>query len=185
MSAAAAATLLIGPEPGFSEEELELARSRGVAVATFGPVVLRTETAAIVAAALDAAGDGVPGVTTFATEFLGCKVSLADAQAVRERLIGDGHAEADRPPIRVVNTCCVTAEAVAKSRKAVRRAARSAERVFVTGCAANLRRRVRRSPRTSTVVAARSEPSRRRRRAGRLRSAAPVPRPRSRALARM
>jgi len=46
------ATLLIGPEPGFSEAELELARSRGVAVATFGPVVLRTETAAIVAAAL-------------------------------------------------------------------------------------------------------------------------------------
>jgi 16S rRNA (uracil1498-N3)-methyltransferase len=46
------AMLLIGPEPGFSEEELELARSRGVAVATFGPVVLRTETAAIVAAAL-------------------------------------------------------------------------------------------------------------------------------------
>lgn len=46
------ATLLIGPEPGFSEEELDLARSRGVAVATFGPVVLRTETAAVVAAAL-------------------------------------------------------------------------------------------------------------------------------------
>jgi 16S rRNA (uracil1498-N3)-methyltransferase len=46
------ATLLIGPEPGFSEEELDLARARGVAVATFGPVVLRTETAAVVAAAL-------------------------------------------------------------------------------------------------------------------------------------
>jgi 16S rRNA (uracil1498-N3)-methyltransferase len=45
-------TLLIGPEPGFSESELELARASGVAVATFGPVVLRTETAAIVAAAL-------------------------------------------------------------------------------------------------------------------------------------
>jgi 16S rRNA (uracil1498-N3)-methyltransferase len=45
-------TLLIGPEPGFSEQELELARGRGVAVATFGPVVLRTETAAVVAAAL-------------------------------------------------------------------------------------------------------------------------------------
>jgi 16S rRNA (uracil1498-N3)-methyltransferase len=45
-------TLLIGPEPGFSEAELELARASGVAVATFGPVVLRTETAAIVAAAL-------------------------------------------------------------------------------------------------------------------------------------
>ncbi len=40
--------------------------------------------------------------------------------------------------MRVVNTCCVTAEAVAKSRKAVRRAARNADRVFVTGCAANL-----------------------------------------------
>jgi 16S rRNA (uracil1498-N3)-methyltransferase len=46
------ATLLIGPEPGFSDAELQLARERGVAVATFGPVVLRTETAAIVAAAL-------------------------------------------------------------------------------------------------------------------------------------
>ena len=43
---------MIGPEPGFSDVELELARSSGVAVATFGPVVLRTETAAIVAAAL-------------------------------------------------------------------------------------------------------------------------------------
>ena len=47
-----AATLLIGPEPGFSDAELRLAGERGVAVATFGPVVLRTETAAIVAAAL-------------------------------------------------------------------------------------------------------------------------------------
>jgi 16S rRNA (uracil1498-N3)-methyltransferase len=46
------ATLLIGPEPGFSEQELDLARARGVAVATFGPVVLRTETAAVVAGAL-------------------------------------------------------------------------------------------------------------------------------------
>ena len=33
-----------------------------------------------------AARDGVPGMTSFAVEFLGCKVSLADAQAVRERL---------------------------------------------------------------------------------------------------
>jgi 16S rRNA (uracil1498-N3)-methyltransferase len=46
------ATLLIGPEPGFADPELDLARERGVAVATFGPVVLRTETAAVVAAAL-------------------------------------------------------------------------------------------------------------------------------------
>jgi threonylcarbamoyladenosine tRNA methylthiotransferase MtaB len=80
-------------------------------------------------------------MTTFAVEFLGCKVSMADAQAVRERLAGEGHSEVDpeRAQVRVVNTCCVTAEAVAKSRKAVRRAAATAERVLVTGCAANLR----------------------------------------------
>jgi threonylcarbamoyladenosine tRNA methylthiotransferase MtaB len=78
-------------------------------------------------------------VTGFRTEFLGCKVSLADSQAIRERLIADGQHEAEAAEVRVVTTCCVTAEAVAKSRKSVRRAARSAERVFVTGCAANLR----------------------------------------------
>jgi threonylcarbamoyladenosine tRNA methylthiotransferase MtaB len=80
-------------------------------------------------------------MTSFAVEFLGCKVSLADAQSVRERLAEDGHAEvaAAAARVRVVNTCCVTAEAVAKSRKAVRRAARTADRVVVTGCAANLR----------------------------------------------
>jgi threonylcarbamoyladenosine tRNA methylthiotransferase MtaB len=79
-------------------------------------------------------------VSTFAVEFLGCKVSLADAQSVRERLAEDGHAEVapGRAEVRVVNTCCVTAEAVAKSRKAVRRAARTSGRVLVTGCAANL-----------------------------------------------
>jgi threonylcarbamoyladenosine tRNA methylthiotransferase MtaB len=79
-------------------------------------------------------------MSTFAVEFLGCKVSLADAQSVRERLAADGHAEvaSDRAEVRVVNTCCVTAEAVAKSRKAVRRAARTSGRVLVTGCAANL-----------------------------------------------
>jgi threonylcarbamoyladenosine tRNA methylthiotransferase MtaB len=77
----------------------------------------------------------------FAAEFLGCKVSMTDAQEIRERLVEAGHAEVDpgTAAVRIVNTCCVTAEAVAKSRKAVRRAARSAERVLVTGCGANLR----------------------------------------------
>jgi threonylcarbamoyladenosine tRNA methylthiotransferase MtaB len=77
-------------------------------------------------------------MTSFSTEFLGCKVALADSQAVRERLAAEGHQERPDGRIRVVTTCCVTAEAVAKSRKAVRRAARAGERVFVTGCAANL-----------------------------------------------
>ena len=38
----------------------------------------------------------------------------------------------------VINTCCVTNEAVAKSRQAAARAARTHDRVYVTGCAANL-----------------------------------------------
>jgi threonylcarbamoyladenosine tRNA methylthiotransferase MtaB len=78
-------------------------------------------------------------MASFTTRFLGCKVSYADAQAIRERLLGDGHHErADGAEIAVVNTCCVTAEAVSKSRQAASRAARTARRVYVTGCAANL-----------------------------------------------
>ena len=98
-------------------------------------------------------------MTTFATEFLGCKVSMTDAQGVRERLAADGHREvpADRAAVRVLNTCCVTAEAVAKSRKAARRAARSAERVVVTGCAAALEGAFDGLPENVTVLSRRSE----------------------------
>jgi threonylcarbamoyladenosine tRNA methylthiotransferase MtaB len=79
-------------------------------------------------------------MATFTARFLGCKVSFADAQAIRERLLEDGHAEAtgDSAEIAVVNTCCVTHEAVSKSRQAVSRASRTHARVYVTGCAANL-----------------------------------------------
>ncbi len=80
-----------------------------------------------------------PRMATFTTRFLGCKVSFADAQAIRERLLADGHHEtATSAEVAVVNTCCVTHEAVAKSRQAVSRLARSSRRVYVTGCAANL-----------------------------------------------
>ncbi len=78
-------------------------------------------------------------MATFSVRFLGCKVSHADAQAVRERLVADGHEE--RPgdaDIAVLNTCCVTHEAVSKSRQAASRAARSHRRVYLTGCAARL-----------------------------------------------
>ena len=34
-------------------------------------------------------------MATFSTRFLGCKVSFADAQAIRERLLADGHSEVD------------------------------------------------------------------------------------------
>ncbi len=78
-------------------------------------------------------------MTTFTSRFLGCKVSFADQQAIRERLLHDGHAEVERgAEIAVVNTCCVTNEALAKSRQAASRAARSHRAVYVTGCAANL-----------------------------------------------
>jgi len=79
-------------------------------------------------------------MATFTVDFLGCKVSQTDAQEIRERLIADGHLEAgtDAAEVAVVNTCCVTNEAVRKSRQAARRAARTANRVYVTGCGANL-----------------------------------------------
>jgi threonylcarbamoyladenosine tRNA methylthiotransferase MtaB len=78
-------------------------------------------------------------VTTFSIRFLGCKVSHVDAHEVRESLLTGGHAEVEGgADVAVVNTCCVTNEAVAKSRKAAARAARTHRRVYVTGCGANL-----------------------------------------------
>jgi threonylcarbamoyladenosine tRNA methylthiotransferase MtaB len=78
-------------------------------------------------------------MATFSVSFLGCKVSHTDAHDVRERLLHDGHVERDGPvDVAVVNTCCVTNEAVAKSRKEAARAARTHGRVYVTGCGANL-----------------------------------------------
>jgi 16S rRNA (uracil1498-N3)-methyltransferase len=44
--------LVIGPEGGFSEAEVAAARKGGASVASLGPSVLRTETAAVVAASL-------------------------------------------------------------------------------------------------------------------------------------
>ena len=99
-------------------------------------------------------------MATFRVDFLGCKVSHADVQAVRDALLADGHCERDDggADVAVINGCCVTNEGLAKSRKAAARAARTHARVYLTGCAANL-------PPTSlgdlpdgvTVVAKRSE----------------------------
>jgi 16S rRNA (uracil1498-N3)-methyltransferase len=44
--------LLVGPEGSFTDQELDAARSRGAALATLGPGILRTETAALVGATL-------------------------------------------------------------------------------------------------------------------------------------
>jgi threonylcarbamoyladenosine tRNA methylthiotransferase MtaB len=78
-------------------------------------------------------------VASFSVHFLGCKVSHVDAHEVRERLLADGHVESDgAADVAVVNTCCVTHEAVSKSRKQAARAARTHHKVYVTGCGANL-----------------------------------------------
>jgi threonylcarbamoyladenosine tRNA methylthiotransferase MtaB len=78
-------------------------------------------------------------MATFSVRFLGCKVSHVDAHEIRERLLADGHVERESDAdVAVVNTCCVTNEAVAKSRKEAARAARTHGRVYVTGCGANL-----------------------------------------------
>jgi threonylcarbamoyladenosine tRNA methylthiotransferase MtaB len=97
-------------------------------------------------------------MATFSVRFLGCKVSYTDAQSVRERLLADGHSEsANGADVAVVNTCCVTHEAVSKSRQAVSRAARTHERVYVTGCGANLDGAFDGAARNVTVVARPSE----------------------------
>lgn len=51
-SAASSILLLIGPEGGFSSEEITMAKKAGYSSVTLGPRILRMETAAIVAAAL-------------------------------------------------------------------------------------------------------------------------------------
>jgi 16S rRNA (uracil1498-N3)-methyltransferase len=51
-------TVAIGPEGGFSAEEVASARARGALVTRLGPNTLRTETAAVVATALLRSGTG-------------------------------------------------------------------------------------------------------------------------------
>jgi threonylcarbamoyladenosine tRNA methylthiotransferase MtaB len=93
----------------------------------------------------------------FSIRFLGCKVSHTDAHDVREALLADGHLEGGAD-VAVVNTCCVTHEAVRKSRQAATRAARTHSRVYVTGCGANLAADAFSGlPENVTVVARRSE----------------------------
>jgi threonylcarbamoyladenosine tRNA methylthiotransferase MtaB len=79
-------------------------------------------------------------VATFAVKFLGCKVSQADAMLARSALLAAGHtetAEADAE-LHVINTCCITSEAEAKSRQSARRSLKTAREVYVAGCAVNL-----------------------------------------------
>lgn len=70
---------------------------------------------------------------------LGCKVNRVESDTIAASLIAAGaeRVSAERADVIVVNTCTVTAEADAKTRKAVRRACRDGNcPVIVTGCAA-------------------------------------------------
>jgi len=97
-------------------------------------------------------------MATFSVDFLGCKVSHTDAHEIRERLLAGGHVEDSHgPDVAVLSTCCVTHEAVRKSRKAARQAARKGGRVYVTGCAANLKNAFAGLPENVVVVSLRSE----------------------------
>jgi threonylcarbamoyladenosine tRNA methylthiotransferase MtaB len=79
-------------------------------------------------------------VTSFAVKFLGCKVSQADAMLARQALLAAGHREVPEheAELHIINTCCITSEAEAKSRQSVRRSLRTAGEVLVSGCAVNL-----------------------------------------------
>jgi threonylcarbamoyladenosine tRNA methylthiotransferase MtaB len=82
----------------------------------------------------------VQAVSTFAVKFLGCKVSQADAMLARSALLAGGHEEVPEreADLHVINTCCITSEAQAKSRQSVRRSLKAASAVYVSGCAVNL-----------------------------------------------
>lgn len=73
---------------------------------------------------------------------LGCRVNHAEIEAMRLALEDENIAvtDSDKAQVVVVNTCAVTGEAEAKSRKAIRRLASkpSIQTIYVTGCAANL-----------------------------------------------
>src|SRR3984885_7713442 len=58
----------------------------------------------------------------------------------RRALLAAGHNEVaeDEADLHVINTCCITSEAEAKSRQAVRRSLGTADQVLVAGCAVNL-----------------------------------------------
>jgi threonylcarbamoyladenosine tRNA methylthiotransferase MtaB len=98
----------------------------------------------VVSAAAEGAREALP-VRTAAIANLGCKVNQAEMEAaarlLRERGIAivDGHERAD---LVLVNTCTVTSEADAKSRRAVRRARRTSPdaEIVVTGCSVQVAR---------------------------------------------
>ncbi len=89
---------------------------------------------------------------------LGCKVNQYETQFVREGLLGIGYEDAaeDEPAdLCIINTCTVTAEGDAKSRKLIRNLARHnpGSRIVVMGCyATRAPEEVRQLPGVTEVV---------------------------------
>ncbi len=78
---------------------------------------------------------------TYRVSTLGCRVNKADSLEIEKELTAYGFrrvAHGEVPALWVVNTCAVTAEGMRKSRKLVRRCARSGASVVVTGCGVDL-----------------------------------------------
>ncbi|WP_051261644.1 MiaB/RimO family radical SAM methylthiotransferase [Desulfovibrio inopinatus] len=79
--------------------------------------------------------------TAFRIFTLGCKINQYESQAVHQALVARGAHEAENgesPSLVVINSCAVTAKAVADSRQLVRRVARDwpDATILVSGCAA-------------------------------------------------
>ena len=77
----------------------------------------------------------------FRLSTLGCKVNQYETEAVRCALLRNGYAEADENGVAdlvIINTCTVTADSDAKSRKEIRKLVRHhpGAKVVVMGCAA-------------------------------------------------
>jgi threonylcarbamoyladenosine tRNA methylthiotransferase MtaB len=83
-----------------------------------------------------------PGAPSVSLRTLGCKVNQAESEEIASALIEIGHrlSTAGTADVVVVNSCCVTAAAERKVRKAVRRALADAPdaTVVVTGCLATI-----------------------------------------------
>lgn len=78
---------------------------------------------------------------TFTLYTLGCKVNQYETQQIRQLLEQAGYVPADKNPadVVVINTCCITHTASAKSRQAISRLARQnpAALIVVVGCLAS------------------------------------------------
>ena len=68
-------------------------------------------------------------------ETLGCKVNSVESESITELFRKRGHKIVkDGAEFVVINTCCVTGEAEAKSRQAIRKALKTGAKVAVMGC---------------------------------------------------